>query len=244
MKVLSVRQPWAWLIANGHKDIENRDWSTNHRGPVAIHAGKRLDPEMESIRILCGQRGILLPNHFARGGIVGRVILTDCVSAHPSVWFKGEYGFVLAEAQPLDFIELTGRLGFFDYEFDSEITGLILARFTPKPTAKSPRQKGSTMKRDFMSGYKTHDGPRGSTAQWQAAFNWRMGIDAARAHLKDDSPHDILGVLISATWEEIKRAYRALARQHHPDLGGDAAAFRRVQAAFEILEHNHMKGSL
>lgn len=26
MKALSIRQPWAWLIANGHKDIENRTW--------------------------------------------------------------------------------------------------------------------------------------------------------------------------------------------------------------------------
>jgi hypothetical protein len=28
MKVLVVRQPWAWLIVNGFKDIENRSWKT------------------------------------------------------------------------------------------------------------------------------------------------------------------------------------------------------------------------
>ena len=39
MKVLSVRQPWAWLIVNGHKDIENREWETNLRGRVWIHTG-------------------------------------------------------------------------------------------------------------------------------------------------------------------------------------------------------------
>lgn len=38
MKALSIRQPWAWLIANGYKDIENRSWRTNYRGPVLIHA--------------------------------------------------------------------------------------------------------------------------------------------------------------------------------------------------------------
>lgn len=92
------------------------------------------------------------------------------------------------------------------------------------------------MPKPFMN-YKTHTGPRGSTAQWQSAFHARMGIDAARAHLKDESPHSILGVALDATWDAIKRAYRALARQHHPDLGGDPAQFRRVQAAFEILEH-------
>ncbi len=38
MKALSVRQPWAWLIVNGCKDIENRDWSTKLRGSlVDVH---------------------------------------------------------------------------------------------------------------------------------------------------------------------------------------------------------------
>jgi hypothetical protein len=37
---LSIRQPWAWLIVNGFKDLENRSWSTAFRGPVWIHAGK------------------------------------------------------------------------------------------------------------------------------------------------------------------------------------------------------------
>ena len=43
VKALSIQQPWAWLIVNGHKDIENRDWRTNFRGPVAIHAGKKIE---------------------------------------------------------------------------------------------------------------------------------------------------------------------------------------------------------
>ena len=30
MKVLVVRQPWAWLIVNGFKDIENRSWNTRY----------------------------------------------------------------------------------------------------------------------------------------------------------------------------------------------------------------------
>lgn len=40
MKVLSIRQPWAWLIVNGHKDIENRTWTTRFRGPIPIQASK------------------------------------------------------------------------------------------------------------------------------------------------------------------------------------------------------------
>lgn len=36
---LSIRQPGAWLIVNGHKDIENRDWpTTNFRGRLLVHA--------------------------------------------------------------------------------------------------------------------------------------------------------------------------------------------------------------
>jgi hypothetical protein len=40
---LSVRQPWAGLIASGAKTIEVRAWPTTHRGPLAIHAGKTVD---------------------------------------------------------------------------------------------------------------------------------------------------------------------------------------------------------
>jgi hypothetical protein len=36
---LSIRQPWAWLIVQGHKPIENRTWPTTYRGPLLIHAG-------------------------------------------------------------------------------------------------------------------------------------------------------------------------------------------------------------
>ena len=40
MKALSVKQPWASLIAGGHKTIEWRSWRTNYRGPLLICAGK------------------------------------------------------------------------------------------------------------------------------------------------------------------------------------------------------------
>lgn len=39
MRVLTVRQPWAWAIIHGGKDVENRvrNIAGNYRGPVAIH---------------------------------------------------------------------------------------------------------------------------------------------------------------------------------------------------------------
>ena len=39
MRVLSIRQPWASLIASGRKTIELRSWATKYRGPVLILAG-------------------------------------------------------------------------------------------------------------------------------------------------------------------------------------------------------------
>ncbi|MEQ1713838.1 MAG: ASCH domain-containing protein, partial [Hyphomicrobium sp.] len=50
MKVLSIRQPYPWLIFNGGKSIENRSWATSYTGPLLIHAGKALYPDAERIR--------------------------------------------------------------------------------------------------------------------------------------------------------------------------------------------------
>lgn len=41
MKALTLTQPWASLVELGEKWIETRSWRTGHRGPIAIHAGKR-----------------------------------------------------------------------------------------------------------------------------------------------------------------------------------------------------------
>lgn len=44
-----------------------------------------------------------------------------------------------------------------------------------------------------------------------------------------------LGVSKTATPDEIKRAFRKLASQHHPDKGGDTAKFQQIQAAYDTL---------
>lgn len=43
MKALSIKQPWAWLVSEGYKGVENRTWKTNYRGVFLIHAGKEID---------------------------------------------------------------------------------------------------------------------------------------------------------------------------------------------------------
>ena len=48
--------------------------------------------------------------------------------------------------------------------------------------------------------------------------------------------YDTLGVPKNATAEEIKKAYRKLAREHHPDAsGGDEARFKEIQGAYDVL---------
>jgi molecular chaperone DnaJ len=49
------------------------------------------------------------------------------------------------------------------------------------------------------------------------------------------NPYQTLGVAPNATADEIKRAYRKLASQHHPDRGGDTKIFQDIQVAYDTL---------
>lgn len=53
--------------------------------------------------------------------------------------------------------------------------------------------------------------------------------------------YDTLGVGESASPEEIKKAYRKLASQHHPDKGGDTAKFQNIQTAYDVLSDPNKK---
>ena len=127
MKALSIRQPWAWLIVNGHKDIETRDWPTRFRGPVLIHASKGMTrAEYEDCRLHAESCGVTIPplEKLERGGIVGVTTITDCISESSSPWFFGRFGFVLSLSAPLVFKPLKGQLGFFDVDLQDLSTRL------------------------------------------------------------------------------------------------------------------------
>lgn len=137
MRAISIRQPWAAFIVHCGKNMENRSWATRFRGPVLIHAAKGMTDEeyYDAVRFAhftCGVSKEALKAHCEaaaldalRGGIVGYAEVTDCVSferhaalspEHRSPWFVGEFGFHLANVQPLPFLLTPGRLGFFEVE--------------------------------------------------------------------------------------------------------------------------------
>ena len=113
--VLSVRQPWAWAIAWGGKTIENRTWTCHYRGPIFIHAGKRVDNEgIAAVERIIGRP--INREQLTTGAIVAAAQLVGVVEgigAHEaSPWWEGPYGWVLDDIKPIDVpIPAKGRLG-------------------------------------------------------------------------------------------------------------------------------------
>ncbi|MDD5703859.1 MAG: hypothetical protein PHU23_17635 [Dehalococcoidales bacterium] len=131
---LSIKQPWAWLICKGYKDIENRDWRIGRKRGyhdtnfeielpcrVYIHASKVGDYSwdvedfiMRNLNDLQKEEYLKVCGEEVLGAIIGAATITDCVSKSNSPWFVGRYGFVFRDpvlySQP---IPCRGQLGFF-----------------------------------------------------------------------------------------------------------------------------------
>ncbi len=43
MKVLSIKNPYSWIVVHGLKDVENRTWTTDFRGKLLIHSSGNID---------------------------------------------------------------------------------------------------------------------------------------------------------------------------------------------------------
>jgi len=79
MPALSIRQPWAALILDARKPVENRTWPTSYRGPLAVHAGKTADHRAASaLRHHFGIR------HIPRADERGFLGVVDLVDVHHS----------------------------------------------------------------------------------------------------------------------------------------------------------------
>ncbi|PPF38354.1 ASCH domain-containing protein [Pseudoclavibacter sp. AY1H1] len=134
MRVLTVRQPWAWAIIHGGKDVENRsrNLAGGYRGPVAIHAGLTAvdydDPvwEQNEYRDAFARETSAVRHRVdERGSIIGVVDLVDVHNDEgpgphddpngccTSVWHEdGEWHLVLANPRPLtEPIPFKGGLG-------------------------------------------------------------------------------------------------------------------------------------
>jgi len=97
MKSLTLTQPWATLVAIGAKRIETRSWSTNYRGPLAIHAAKGATPEVlrlvfvDPFKSVLNSAGYKLFTQLPRGAIVATcqlvsVIGTRVINHAPYEW--------------------------------------------------------------------------------------------------------------------------------------------------------------
>lgn len=143
---LSIRQPSAWMILHGGKDIENRDWPTKRRGRVLVHAAKGMTlDEWGGAWVFAAGSGAspkahglgLTSSTIDRGGIVGSVEIVDCVEHSKSRWFVGRYGFVLRDPQPLPFVPWRGALGFFGVPRSALVAATPNDRAEPDTTAST-----------------------------------------------------------------------------------------------------------
>lgn len=118
MKALSVRPPWAWAIAHARKRVENRSRRTTYRGPIAIHASKKLtQSDVRKLERILGRR--LNPERFVRGAIIATASLVDVLPSKEcrNRWASSRYRYcwVLRSIRPLaEPISAKGSLGLWD----------------------------------------------------------------------------------------------------------------------------------
>lgn len=115
LRALSVRRPWAQLIATGAKRIENRTWSTDYRGPILIHASKAF--EDTGVR-LAARLGVVVDPAACATGYLAVVDLIDVHRAGRACgdpWaMPDHYHWVLANPRRLpEVVPGPGRLGLY-----------------------------------------------------------------------------------------------------------------------------------
>ena len=78
MKVITLKQPWATLVAENIKKYEFRSWKYNYRGEILIHAGAGIDKDaMEKVEHL----NLEFPNK----KILAKVVIEDCIELNEEI---------------------------------------------------------------------------------------------------------------------------------------------------------------
>lgn len=124
MKVLTLKQPWATLVAEGIKKYEFRSWKTNYRGKILIHAGSGIDKE--AMKKFAG-----LNLTFPLKKILAEVEIVDCLFlddelnkkiisenniAYGSKKREG-YAWMLDNIKKINYEkEINGKLGLWNYD--------------------------------------------------------------------------------------------------------------------------------
>jgi len=114
VKALSVRQPWAELIAQGRKTLELRSWRTDYRGPLLICSGAAWHPEGAALHGRIGDRGVavcVVDLVDVRQFVPRRDALAACV-VRPDA--RSEYAWVLEKPRRTPPAPVKGRLMLFD----------------------------------------------------------------------------------------------------------------------------------
>jgi DnaJ-class molecular chaperone len=109
---------------------------------------------------------------------------------------------------------------------------------------KDEKEQKVKSKKPFGGNYKTYDTSEGfgNPDSWKQAFKQRMSSEDAKVIIEKQklSPWEILGVLKTATQEEIKKAFRKLMMIHHPDKHNNSfesnELSKKILAAYTILK--------
>jgi hypothetical protein len=125
VRILTVKPSWSHAIIHLGKDVENRSWSTLHRGTIAIHAGLGAD---ESVHLEGAPPFTLID----RGVIVGVVDLVNVVLDSTSRWAEpDQFHWLLANPRPITPIPYQGGLGL--RHLDADVAAQIMRQLGKAP---------------------------------------------------------------------------------------------------------------
>lgn len=82
MKVLTIRQPFASLIVEGHMPLENRPWRTRHRGLLLIHAAGAPPTGLSKLPPIANP-----PTDYPLSACIGAVTLDNITTTSSSPWY-------------------------------------------------------------------------------------------------------------------------------------------------------------